>query len=58
MGVLILEVAQMPVVKLLTLSEAIDRFVPDGSSIAMGLSQETLIPFAAGIVMSIHLCIP
>jgi glutaconate CoA-transferase subunit A len=38
----------MPEVKLLTLSEAIDRFVPDGSSIAMGLAQETLIPFAAG----------
>jgi glutaconate CoA-transferase subunit A len=34
--------------KLLQLSEAIDRFVPDGSSIAMGLAQETLIPFAAG----------
>jgi glutaconate CoA-transferase subunit A len=43
-----LEVAQMPEDKLLTLSEAIDRFVPDGSSIAMGLAQETLIPFAAG----------
>ena len=38
----------MPDSKLLTLSEAIDRFVPDGSSIAMGLAQETLIPFAAG----------
>ena len=38
----------MPESKLLTLSEAIDRFVPDGSSIAMGLAQETLIPFAAG----------
>jgi len=38
----------MPEVKLLTLSEAIDRFVPDGSSVAMGLAQETLIPFAAG----------
>ena len=34
--------------KLLSLSEAIDRFVPDGSSIALGLAQETLIPFAAG----------
>jgi glutaconate CoA-transferase subunit A len=39
---------QMPEAKLLTLSEAIDRFVPDGSSIALGLAQETLIPFAAG----------
>jgi glutaconate CoA-transferase subunit A len=38
----------VPDSKLLTLSEAIDRFVPDGSSIAMGLAQETLIPFAAG----------
>ncbi|MEJ2728464.1 MAG: CoA-transferase [Deltaproteobacteria bacterium] len=34
--------------KLLRLSEAIDRFAPDGSSIALGLAQETLIPFAAG----------
>jgi glutaconate CoA-transferase, subunit A len=38
----------LPVTKLLPLSEAIDRFVPDDSSIAMGLAQETLIPFAAG----------
>ncbi|MBT8331163.1 MAG: CoA transferase subunit A, partial [Deltaproteobacteria bacterium] len=38
----------MPDSKLLPLSEAIDRFVPDGSSIAMGLAQETFIPFAAG----------
>jgi glutaconate CoA-transferase subunit A len=38
----------LPVSKLLSLSEAIDRFVPDGSSIALGLAQETLIPFAAG----------
>ena len=38
----------MPVSKLLSLSEAVDRFVPDGSSIALGLAQETLIPFAAG----------
>lgn len=34
--------------KLLTLSEAIARFVPDGSEIALGMAQETLIPFAAG----------
>ena len=34
--------------KLLTLSEAIQRYIPDGSSIAMGLSLESLIPFAAG----------
>jgi glutaconate CoA-transferase subunit A len=38
----------VPDSKLLTLSEAIDRFIPDGSSIAMGLAQETLIPFSAG----------
>jgi len=38
----------LPVSKLLSLSEAINRFVPDGSSIALGLAQETLIPFAAG----------
>lgn len=38
----------MPDSKLLALSEAIDRFVPDGSVVAMGLAQETLIPFAAG----------
>ena len=38
----------MPVSKLLSLSEAVDRFVPDGSSLALGLAQETLIPFAAG----------
>ena len=38
----------MPVTKLLPLSEAIDRFVPDDGSIALGLAQETLIPFAAG----------
>lgn len=34
--------------KLFSLSEAIARFVPNGSSIAMGTAQETLIPFAAG----------
>jgi len=33
--------------KLLGLAEAIDRFVPDGSSVAMGLALESLIPFAA-----------
>lgn len=38
----------MPDSKLVTLSEAISRFVPDGSSIAMGTAQETLMPFAAG----------
>jgi glutaconate CoA-transferase, subunit A len=34
--------------KLLSLDEAIDRFVPDGASIAMGTALEALIPFAAG----------
>ncbi|HSF82984.1 MAG TPA: CoA-transferase [Anaerolineales bacterium] len=34
--------------KLMTLAEAISRFVSDGSSIALGTAQETLIPFAAG----------
>jgi glutaconate CoA-transferase subunit A len=34
--------------KLITLSEAISRFVPDGSSVALGLALEGLIPFAAG----------
>jgi glutaconate CoA-transferase subunit A len=33
--------------KLLTLSEAIQRFIPDGTSVAMGLSLESLIPFSA-----------
>ena len=37
----------MPNSKLLTLSETIKRFILDGSSIAMGLSLESLIPFAA-----------
>jgi glutaconate CoA-transferase subunit A len=34
--------------KLITMSEAISRFVPDGSSVALGLALEGLIPFAAG----------
>jgi len=37
----------LPNSKLLTLSEAIKRFIPDGSSVALGLSLESLIPFAA-----------
>jgi glutaconate CoA-transferase, subunit A len=37
----------LPVSKLSTLAESIRRFVPDGSSVAMGLSLESLIPFAA-----------
>lgn len=38
----------MPDSKLLSLSEAISRFVPDGSSVALGTAQESCIPFAAG----------
>jgi glutaconate CoA-transferase subunit A len=38
----------MPADKVATLSEAIARHVPDGSTIVMGTSLETLIPFAAG----------
>ncbi len=38
----------MPDSKLMALSQAVDRFVSAGSSIAMGTAQETLIPFAAG----------
>lgn len=34
--------------KLLSMSEAIARYVPDGSSVAMSLALEPLIPFAAG----------
>ncbi|MBI5581277.1 MAG: CoA transferase subunit A [Deltaproteobacteria bacterium] len=34
--------------KLISLSEAIGRFVPDGSSVAAGLGLEASIPFAAG----------
>jgi glutaconate CoA-transferase subunit A len=33
--------------KLMTLSEAIDRFVSDGSAVAMGTCLEAMIPFAA-----------
>jgi glutaconate CoA-transferase subunit A len=38
----------MPSSKLLSLSDAISRFVPDGSSVAMGTALESFIPFAAG----------
>jgi len=30
------------------MSEAVARFIPDGSEIVLGMAQETLIPFAAG----------
>ena len=32
----------------MTVAEAVRRFVPDGSTVALGLSLEPLIPFAAG----------
>ncbi len=38
----------MPDSKLISLSEAITVYVPDGSSVVMGASLESLIPFAAG----------
>ncbi|WIG61393.1 MAG: 3-oxoadipate CoA-transferase subunit A [Ktedonobacterales bacterium] len=34
--------------KVLSMAEAIRRYVPDGSSVALGLALEPLIPFAAG----------
>ncbi len=34
--------------KLLSMTEAIERFVQDGASVAMGLQLEQMIPFAAG----------
>ena len=38
----------MPASKLTGLSEAVSSYVPDGSDVALGTAQETLIPFAAG----------
>ncbi|MGH2523329.1 MAG: CoA transferase subunit A [Anaerolineales bacterium] len=38
----------MPTSKLLSLPDAIARFVPDGSAVALGTALESLIPFAAG----------
>jgi glutaconate CoA-transferase subunit A len=38
----------MPASKLTGLPEAVSRLVPDGSAVALGTAQETLIPFAAG----------
>src|SRR5438067_5893471 len=34
--------------KLISMAEAIARYVPDGSSVALGLALEPFIPFAAG----------
>jgi len=38
----------IPSSKLITMAEAVGRYVPDGSSVALGLGLEALIPFAAG----------
>src|SRR5713101_240346 len=38
----------MPPPKLMSMREAVARFVPDGASICMGAALEALIPFAAG----------
>src|SRR6202162_4495610 len=32
----------------MTMAEAVDRFLPDGATVARGLALEPLIPFAAG----------
>ena len=34
--------------KVMTMAEAVDRFVPDGATVALGTALEALIPFAAG----------
>src|ERR1700694_4421110 len=34
--------------KLVSMREAVDRYVPDGTALAMGLALESGIPFAAG----------
>jgi glutaconate CoA-transferase, subunit A len=34
--------------KAMTMAEAVERFVPDGSTLALGVALEPLIPFAAG----------
>ncbi len=34
--------------KVMKMAEAIERFVPDGATVALGTALETLIPFAAG----------
>jgi glutaconate CoA-transferase subunit A len=38
----------MPTSKLMTMREAVERFIPNGASVALGLALEPLIPFAAG----------
>jgi glutaconate CoA-transferase subunit A len=34
--------------KLVSMAEAVERFVPDGASVALGMALEALIPFGAG----------
>ncbi len=34
--------------KLMTMAQAVERFVPDGATVALGVSLEPVIPFAAG----------
>jgi glutaconate CoA-transferase, subunit A len=34
--------------KVMMMAEAVDRFIPDGSTVALGTALEALIPFAAG----------
>jgi glutaconate CoA-transferase, subunit A len=41
----------LPESKLMSLRSAVDRYVPDGCAVAMGLGLETCIPFAAGHAM-------
>jgi glutaconate CoA-transferase subunit A len=43
-----MEPADMAASKLTGLAEAVSSFVPDGTAVALGTAQETLIPFAAG----------
>ena len=40
--------AESSMSKLLTMHDAIGKFVPDGASVALGLQMEQMIPFAAG----------
>src|SRR6516165_5567980 len=42
-----MEGASMPE-KLVSMPEAIERFVPDGATVALGCALEQLIPFSAG----------
>src|SRR5438128_7127717 len=34
--------------KVMSMAQAVERFVPDGATVAMGVALEALIPFAAG----------